>query len=90
MGLANSTTTLSESLSCGTGQPRHLSDAEARFRRYAQLRLQVIGLMVVVAAASLSNLSHLTFLRTTVYNVANRSAFQAAVMPGFVQQSPNA
>jgi len=46
--------------------------------------------MTVVAAISLSNLRHLGFVRTTVYNVTDRSTFQAALMPGFIKQNPKA
>jgi len=92
MALTSDTTALSNKLLSTTAPPRQPYDAEelSRFRRYAHVRLQVIALAAVVAVVSLSKLSHLGFLRATVYNVADRSAFQAAVMPGFIQQSSNA
>lgn len=92
MGSANSVTASSETLSCTIAQLHLQSGAETGSRLCGSIpfRLRAIALMAVLALVSFSKLSHLRFLQTKVYNVGDRSAFQAEVMPGFINQNPKA
>ena len=53
-------------------------------------RLIVAASTILVAAICFAQLNRLTFIRTTVYNTSDPTVLEAPVMPGFIQQSPDA
>lgn len=75
-------------LSCGT--QRHFSVFLPEVFSYIRVELASTILLTLVAAICFYQVSHLPFLKTTVYNLSNPSDFRSAAMPGFIQQSPSA
>ena len=57
---------------------------------YSLCKLVVAALLILMAAGSFFRLRHLSFIRTTVYNESDPTVFEAAVLPGFIQQDPDA
>ena len=57
---------------------------------YSRRKLLVAILLILMAAGCFFPLRHLSFIRTTVYNESDPTVFEAPVLPGFIQQDPDA
>jgi len=58
--------------------------------KFLRGRILIAACMMVAAFSCFYQVQQLYFVKTTVYNLSNRAAFEAADLPGFVRQTPNA
>jgi len=62
-------------------------DSTSNHYRNTSLALAV---MILIATSCFSQLKHFQFIRTIVHNSSDTKMLEAAAMPGFIQQNPNA